>query len=144
MCLLRRYRMWNLEHLYVCLNFFMPPWRHLCLRAGNLSDILSASTQHDFFCSLFSPSSTASYQCTRGVMHTTRQNHVTLCAVGLALTVARCLNAGTGSNPGQEHIFFILVGGGGGGHLNACSLSITRSMQFLFCGSQICVFIDLL
>ena len=44
-------------------------------------------------------------------MHTTRQNHVTLCAVGLALTVARCLNAGTGSNPGQEHIFFILVGG---------------------------------
>ena len=44
-------------------------------------------------------------------MHTTRQNHVTLCAVGLALTVARCLNAGTGSNPGQEHIFFYFGGG---------------------------------
>lgn len=126
MCLLRTYRMWNLEHLYVCLNFFMPPWRHLCLRAGNLSYILSASTQHDFFCSLFSPSSTASYQCTRGVMHTPvkimlRFVQWVLCSRFSTHCIARCLSAGTGSNPGQEHIFFNLVGGGGG-HLNACSL----------------------
>ena len=132
-----------MEHLYVCLKFCMPPSRHLCQTAGNLSYILSASTQHDFF-ALFSLLQVLQATSALGAICIHPSKSCCALCSGFSTHRSTLLERWHGFESWPGTYFFLFWWGGGGGHLKACSLSITQSMQFLFCGSQICVFINLL